>query len=108
MHVEAMPDGKENPYGNGFVGVETLLTNEGSACRVADASKGTYWKINNPASRHASTGNTRSSHLSDTLLSLVLPESQVHSAKAISRIYSTDSEQTITAWSQTGQGIVSR
>ncbi|KAL0022393.1 hypothetical protein WJX77_007633 [Trebouxia sp. C0004] len=35
MHVEAMPEGKENPYGNGF---------------------GTYWKINNPASRHASTG----------------------------------------------------
>ncbi|KAA6416614.1 MAG: Cu2+-containing amine oxidase [Trebouxia sp. A1-2] len=51
MHVEAMPDGKENPYGNGFVGVETPLTNEGSACRVADASKGTYWKINNPDSR---------------------------------------------------------
>lgn len=65
MHVEAMPDGKENPYGNGFVGVETPLTNEGSACRVADASKGTYWKINNPDSRHASTGNSLSFHLSD-------------------------------------------
>ncbi len=60
MHVEAMPDGKENPYGNGFVGVETALTSEGSACRVADASKGTYWKINNPVSRHASTGNSPS------------------------------------------------
>ena len=65
MHVEAMPDGKENPYGNGFVGVETPLTSEGSACRVAYASKGTYWKINNPASRHASTGNSPSFHLSD-------------------------------------------
>ena len=65
MHVEAMPDGKENPYGNGFVAVEAPLTSEGSACRVADASKGTYWKINNPASRHASTGNSPSSHLSD-------------------------------------------
>jgi len=65
MHVEAMPDGKGNPYGNGFVGIETPLTREGSACRVADASKGTYWKINNPASRHASTGNNPSFHLSD-------------------------------------------
>ncbi len=64
MHVEGMPEGKGNPYGNGFVGIETPLTNEGSACRVADASKGTYWKINNLASRHASTGSSPSLHLS--------------------------------------------
>lgn len=70
MHVEAMPEGKENPFGNGFVGIETPLTSEGGACRVADASKGTYWKINNPASRHASTGNSPSFHWSDSFCGL--------------------------------------
>ena len=56
MHAEAMEEGPKNPYGNGFIGVENPLTSESKAARVADGSKGTYWKINNPASRHASTG----------------------------------------------------
>lgn len=64
MHAEAMEEGPKNPYGNGFIGVETPLTSESKAARVADGSKGTYWKINNPASRHASTGtlSTHNSH----------------------------------------------
>ena len=56
MHAEALPEGPKNPYGNGFIGVETPLTSEAKAARVADGSKGTYWKVNNPTSRHPSTG----------------------------------------------------
>ncbi len=56
VHAEAMPEGPKNPYGNGFIGVETPLTSEAKAARVADGSKGTYWKVNNPTSRHPSTG----------------------------------------------------
>lgn len=56
MHAEALPDNDKNPYGNGFIGVETKLDSESKASRVADATKGMYWKVNNPASRHASTG----------------------------------------------------
>ena len=56
MHAEALPDDDKNPYGNGFVGVETPLSSESKASRVCDATKGTYWKVNNPASRHPSTG----------------------------------------------------
>ncbi len=72
VHVEAMPDGKKNPYGNGFVSIDTPLTSEGKACRVADASKGTHWKVNNPASRHTSTGRDallQSMHLLRSMLS---------------------------------------
>lgn len=61
MHAEAMEEGPKNPYGNGFIGVETPLTRESKAARVADGSKGTYWKINNPASLHASTGDLQHS-----------------------------------------------
>ncbi|DBA72671.1 TPA: putative terpene-alkaloid biosynthetic cluster [Trebouxia sp. C0005] len=56
VHAEALPEGPKNPYGNGFIGVETPLTSEAKAARVADGSKGTYWKVNNPTSRHPSTG----------------------------------------------------
>ena len=60
MHAEAMEEGPKNPYGNGFIGVETPLCSESQAARVADGAKGTYWKINNPASVHPSTGRHHS------------------------------------------------
>lgn len=56
MHAEALPDDDKNPFGNGFVGIETSLRSESKASRIADATKGTYWKVNNPASRHPATG----------------------------------------------------
>ena len=56
MHAEALPDDDKNPFGNGFVGIETPLSSESKASRIADATKGVYWKVNNPASRHPSTG----------------------------------------------------
>lgn len=56
MHAEALPDNDKNPYGNGFIGVETPLKSESKAARVADATKGVYWKVNNPASCHAASG----------------------------------------------------
>ena len=56
MHAEALPEGPKNPYGNGFIGVETPLDSEAKAARVADGAKATYWKVNNPKSRHAASG----------------------------------------------------
>ena len=56
MHAEALPEGPKNPYGNGFIAVETPLKRESGAARVADGSTGVYWKVNNPASRHPASG----------------------------------------------------
>ena len=57
VNVEAMPDGPENPYGNGFIAVETDLTSEAKAQRVCDPSKGRMWKVKNPESLNPITGD---------------------------------------------------
>lgn len=51
-----MAVGPNNPYGNGFKAVETDLTTEQKAIRVADPFKGRIWKIKNPESIHPVTG----------------------------------------------------
>ena len=56
MNVEALPDGPQNPYGNGFIPVETDLTSELKAQRVCDPMKARLWKIKNPGSVHPVTG----------------------------------------------------
>lgn len=56
VHAEALPEGPKNPYGNGFIAVESPLRKESEAARVADGSKGVYWKVNNPDSRHPASG----------------------------------------------------
>ena len=57
VNVEAMPDGPDNPYGNGFIAVETDLTSELKAQRVCDPSKGRMWKVKNPESLNPITGD---------------------------------------------------
>ena len=59
VNVEAMPDGPENPYGNGFIPVETDLTTELKAQRVCDPSCARLWKIKNPNSLQPVTGARR-------------------------------------------------
>ncbi|BDA50132.1 Primary amine oxidase [Coccomyxa sp. Obi] len=56
VNVEALPDGPENPYGNGFVAVETDLTSEAKAQRVCDPFKARLWKVKNPNSLNPITG----------------------------------------------------
>ena len=51
-----MDDGPDNPFGNGFVAVETPLTTEQQAQRVCSPQTARYWKISNPASKHPVTG----------------------------------------------------
>ena len=55
----ALPDGPKNPYGNGFIPVETDLTTELKAQRVCDPHKSRLWKIKNPNSLHPITGARR-------------------------------------------------
>jgi primary-amine oxidase len=56
VNVEALPDGPENPYGNGFIPVETDLTSELKAQRLCDPTKARLWKIKNPNSLNPITG----------------------------------------------------
>ena len=56
MDVEALPDGPKNPYGNGFIPVETDLTSEAQAQRVCDPMRARLWKVKNPESLHPVTG----------------------------------------------------
>ena len=53
-----MDDGPANPFGNGFVAVETPLTKESQAQRVCNPQTARYWKIANPSSKHPVTGET--------------------------------------------------
>jgi primary-amine oxidase len=48
-----VPWGPDNPYGNAFTSVATLLETESQAQRMADSSKSRYWKIVNPQSLNA-------------------------------------------------------
>ena len=54
--MEALPDGPKNPYGNGFIPVETELTSEAQAQRVCDPMRARLWKVKNPESLHPVTG----------------------------------------------------
>ncbi len=48
VNSEAVPLGPENPYGNGWYGVSTLLKTEQQAQRLIDPLVGRYWKVVNP------------------------------------------------------------
>jgi primary-amine oxidase len=49
---EAVPLGPENPWGNAFKAVETVLEREGESGRMVDSSRARYWKIVNPSVRN--------------------------------------------------------
>jgi primary-amine oxidase len=49
VNTEVDPIGPENPYGNAFYAVSTLLETEAEAQRLVDPMKGRYWKIVNPS-----------------------------------------------------------
>lgn len=51
-----MDDGPDNPYGNGWTVKDTPLSTEATSQRVCNAETARYWKISNPASKHAITG----------------------------------------------------
>ncbi len=56
VNVEALPEGPENPYGNGFVAKETPLLRESEAQRTNNAASGRYWKVKNPSVINSTTG----------------------------------------------------
>jgi len=58
VEVAAMDDGPDNPFGNGFVAMETPLLSESEAQRVCSPQTARYWKISNPASKHPVTGES--------------------------------------------------
>jgi len=48
-----VPSGADNPYGNAFTSLVTLLETESQAQRLADSARSRYWKIVNPGSLNA-------------------------------------------------------
>ncbi|HEY9889243.1 MAG TPA: primary-amine oxidase, partial [Candidatus Obscuribacterales bacterium] len=48
VNSEAVPLGPDNPYGNAWYGVPTLLATEQAAQRLIDPLVGRYWKVVNP------------------------------------------------------------
>ncbi|GAB4374068.1 MAG: primary-amine oxidase [Elainellaceae cyanobacterium] len=48
VNTEAEPMGEQNPYGNAFYAVSTLLPTEQAAQRIVDPLAGRYWKVVNP------------------------------------------------------------
>lgn len=62
MDLVAVPEGPENPHGNGFLARETPLLSEAEAARVADPAAARTWKISNPASTHPVTGTLQTNH----------------------------------------------
>jgi primary-amine oxidase len=53
VHTESTPPGPDNPYGNGFDAVKTLLANEAGAADTIDPLNGRYWLVVNPSRRNA-------------------------------------------------------
>jgi primary-amine oxidase len=53
VNTEVDPIGPENPYGNAFYPVSTLLGTESEAQRLIDPMKGRYWKIVNPSVKNS-------------------------------------------------------
>jgi primary-amine oxidase len=49
VDTEAVPLGPENPLGNAFRPVETVLARESQSGRMVDPSRARYWKIVNPS-----------------------------------------------------------
>jgi primary-amine oxidase len=52
VNTEAVPMGPENPAGNAFRAVETVLASEGESGRMVDPTSGRYWKVINPSVRN--------------------------------------------------------
>ena len=74
--MEALPDGPKNPYGNGFIPVETDLTSEAQAQRVCDPTRARLWKVKNPESLHPITGAPQPSLLLKQVIGLLFLYSQ--------------------------------
>ena len=53
VHTEAVPPGPENPHGNAFRSLSTLLRSESEAQQMIDPLRGRYWKVVNPDVRNA-------------------------------------------------------
>jgi primary-amine oxidase len=53
VHTESTPPGEDNPYGNGFYPVKTLLRNESDAADVIDPLHGRSWVVINADSLNA-------------------------------------------------------
>jgi primary-amine oxidase len=53
VHTESEPPGPDNPHGNGFFAVKTLLANEADASGLIDPLRGRSWLVVNPASLNA-------------------------------------------------------
>ncbi|MDQ6778819.1 MAG: primary-amine oxidase [Actinomycetota bacterium] len=49
VDTEAVPMGPDNPAGNAFRAVETVLAREGESGRMVDPLRGRYWKVINPS-----------------------------------------------------------
>ncbi|HLG60714.1 MAG TPA: primary-amine oxidase [Ktedonosporobacter sp.] len=49
VNTEAVPMGPENPHGNAFRAIATLLTTESEAQRIINPLSARYWKVVNPA-----------------------------------------------------------
>jgi primary-amine oxidase len=49
VNTKSMEKGPDNPYGNGFYPVSTLLKNESEAVRDLDLRTARFWKIVNPS-----------------------------------------------------------
>eukprot|EP00884_Botryococcus_braunii_P004086 jgi/Botrbrau1/13679/Bobra.0378s0010.1 len=57
INCESMPVGPDNPYGVGFVALETVLETEKQAQRTIDPYKSRCWKVVNYNSRNRVTGS---------------------------------------------------
>jgi primary-amine oxidase len=53
VHTESAPPGPDNPFGNGFHAVKTLLANESEAAGIVDPLSGRYWLVVNQGSLNA-------------------------------------------------------
>lgn len=53
MNVEAIKNRKENPDGNGFAMINTILTSEKNACRNLNIPTARKWKVINRGSKNA-------------------------------------------------------
>jgi primary-amine oxidase len=78
VDTEAVPMGPDNPAGNAFRAVETVLAQEGESGRMVDPSRGRYWKIVN-SSVHNRVGAEVGYKLEpgENVASFVHPESSI-------------------------------
>ncbi len=78
VESEAVPMGPENPAGNAFRAVETVLASEGQSGRMVDPLRARYWKVVNP-SVHNGVGTPVGYKLEpgENVASFVHPESSI-------------------------------